>query len=672
MKMKSVFAKILYSIVALAIVCGSVFVGAPVFAKADDEVTYSATKFFTVGGVDYTADYVVYDGASNDELRFAPIDKVELEEGSYVANGAFKNKVAIDDLKAGVKVGAGVSVELVLITDPYIASGNIDDKGNADETDDEAITEVKNTIKFAEGKVYLNDVEFASYTAGTLFTLETKVASGVLSVIIDGDSEVSTSKVECNDRTIATVEVNFNYGATAPVDENGISFTYIDQTASNAEGPHKQEFELNGTSLAKTCGFVIDLDAENTACKINGKVITMVKNVNYTVKYNSYRLNGGGTPVVKLVVEGASADACAINAEDKKITFVENGIFEFAINDNEKDLAKYIVNVVGADKLYDTDYVNDKAYKDAVQTKAPKYIDNADAVKSFQIAVNKASKQKYDGIEEELSIRVGASKYLDLPSMESLILDEVNGYGALTPTVYYMNRNVDTSWSTYSGLKVPVKTAGEYVFFVLFTDAYGNVIEAKKDADKAWTYSHAYFYEDNDGTIVINDANPYIFTFEVEDNAPISVKAGNSGNWYKGVKNTAPSFTIEASDERIVKYTLSLKVGDGWEEIATYANDYDDYGYFTAEEIQAIGYDGTLTFTPDRVGTYKITCTVVQTNVVATDSAEVIITVNDVNTVEPYDFWFENNVWSFVFLGIGTLALAGVIVLLCIKPKEDK
>ena len=658
MKMKSVFAKILYSIVALAIVCGSVFVGAPIFAKADDEVTYSATKFFTVGGVDYTADYVVYDGASNDELRFAPIDKVELEEGSYVANGAFKNKVAIDDLKAGVKVGAGVSVELVLITDPYIASGNLD--GN------EALTEVKNTIKFAEGKVYLNDVEFASYTAGTLFTLETKVASGVLSVIVAGDSATSTNKVECNDRTIATVEVNFNYGATAPVDENGISFTYIDQTASNAEGPHKQEFELNGTSLAKTCGFVIDLDAENTTCKINGKVITMVKNVNYTVKYNSYRLNGGGTPVVKLVVEGATADACAINAEDKKITFVENGTFEFAINDNEKDLAKYTVNVVTADKLYDAD-------KDDIQAVAPKYIDNADAVKSFQIAVNKASKQKYDGIEEELSIRVGASKYLDLPSMESLILDEVNGYGALTPTVYYMNRNVDTSWSTYSGLKVPVKTAGEYVFFVLFTDAYGNVIEAKKDADKAWTYSHAYFYEDNDGTIVINENNPYIFTFEVEDNAPISVTAGSSANWYKGVKNTAPSFTIEASDERVVEYKLYFDAGNNdWKEILPYANDYDDYGYFTAEEIQAIGYDGTLTFTPDRVGTYKITCTVVQTNVVATDSAEVIITVNDVNTVEPYDFWFENNVWSFVFLGIGTLALAGVIVLLCIKPKEDK
>ena len=35
------------------------------------------------------------------------------------------------------------------------------------------------------------------------------------------------------------------------------------------------------------------------------------------------------------------------------------------------------------------------------------------------------------------------------------------------------------------------------------------------------------------------------------------------------------------------------------------------------------------------------------------------------------DNWFLNNVWSLVFLSIGTLALIGIIVILCIKPKDE-
>ena len=31
----------------------------------------------------------------------------------------------------------------------------------------------------------------------------------------------------------------------------------------------------------------------------------------------------------------------------------------------------------------------------------------------------------------------------------------------------------------------------------------------------------------------------------------------------------------------------------------------------------------------------------------------------------------ENNIWSVVFLGVGTLSLIGIIILLCIKPKEE-
>ncbi len=692
MKMKSLFAKILCSAVALAIVCGSVITGTPLLAKADEPITKPAQKFFTVDGKDYTAEYVIVEGDNNDLLRFSPEEKATEKDGKWVVEGAFKNKVAINDLAMNLKLSSNLSsVEFTLVTAPYIASGNpyVDDKGTADPKDDvDAVAkEVENSVKFVNNgsnfKVVANGQD-TPYTVDTnIFLLKTSVADGELTLDIAGNTltENRTEKlVECQDKTMATVKVKFEYASKPTATDAGVSFEYIDQAVTataNGNDALKQAFEVDANGALKiTKGFVIDLNAETTGCKIDGDKLTLIKNVNYTIKYDSYRLNGGGTPVVKLITKDtATGEACAVNAEDKKITFVKNGTgYNIAINDNAKDLATYIVDVVDADKFYKDDYATEQAYKNDVYNNAPEYIDDVNALKSFQVAVNDATQTEYEvgGNKVKKSIRVGSGKYLNLPSMANIVTDNVNGYGTLDATVYYMNVDTDSAWSTYSGLKVPVKKAGEYKFFVVFADDYGNTIDAEKN-DYNET-SGEYFYEkDDNGVITINpNYEKFIFTFEVEDDAPIIVSAGNNSNWYTGVKNTAASFSIEASDERVVTYKLEYKVGDEWKEIKTYANDYDDYGYFTAEEIQAIGYDGTLTFTPNKAGTYKITCTVNQTNVIAVDSAETLITVNDVATVEPYDFWFENNVWSFVFLGIGTLALAGVIVLLCIKPKEDK
>lgn len=688
MKMKSLFAKILCSAVALAIVCGSVFTGAPLLAKAD-ETTKPAQKFFTVDGKDYTAEYVIVEGDNNDLLRFSPEEKATEKDGKWVVDGAFKNKVAINDLAMSLKLSSNLSsVEFTLVTAPYIASGNpyVDDKGTADTADDvDAVAkEVENSVKFVNNgsnfKVVANGQD-TPYTVDTnLFLLKTSVADGALTLNIAGNAltESRTEKlVECQDKTMATIKVKFEYASEPTATDAGVSFEYIDQAVSattNGNDALKQAFEVDANgALKNTKGFVIDLNAESTGCKIEGNKLTLIKNVNYTIKYDYYRLNGGGTPVVKLITKDtATEEACAVNNEDKKITFVKKGTgYNIAINDNAKDLATYTVDVVDADKLYSDGYATEQAYKTAVYNNAPEYINDADALKSFQVAVNDASQTEYDGVKK--SIRVGSGKYLNLPSMANLVSDDVNGYGALDATVYYMNINTDNAWSTNSGLKVPVKKAGEYKFFVVFADDYGNAIDAEKNEYNET--SGKYFYEkgDNDEITINPDYEKYVFSFEVKDDAPISVSAGNNSNWYTGVKNTASSFSIEASDDRVVTYKLEYEAGaNDWKEIKTYANDYDDYGYFTAEEIQAIAYDGTLTFTPNKAGKYKITCSVTQTNGVAGASAETIITVNDVATVEPYDFWFENNVWSFVFLGIGTLALAGVIVLLCIKPKEDK
>ena len=98
---------------------------------------------------------------------------------------------------------------------------------------------------------------------------------------------------------------------------------------------------------------------------------------------------------------------------------------------------------------------------------------------------------------------------------------------------------------------------------------------------------------------------------------------------------------------------------------------------FTYDEVKSIGYDGSLTFTPDRTGTYAIECHITSNTSASRDeSAAALIRVKEKTaTVTPYSktfaAWVKNNVWSVVFLSIGTLCLIAIIVLLCIKPKDE-
>ena len=99
--------------------------------------------------------------------------------------------------------------------------------------------------------------------------------------------------------------------------------------------------------------------------------------------------------------------------------------------------------------------------------------------------------------------------------------------------------------------------------------------------------------------------------------------------------------------------------------------EYEQDGY-DYDDIQAINYNGELTFTPDKIGSYKIVC-MATSKVTARDAVgSSIIRIESAPKVVKVDnHWLQNNVWSVVFLSIGTLCLIGIVVLLCIKPKEE-
>ena len=90
------------------------------------------------------------------------------------------------------------------------------------------------------------------------------------------------------------------------------------------------------------------------------------------------------------------------------------------------------------------------------------------------------------------------------------------------------------------------------------------------------------------------------------------------------------------------------------------------------DTVVATAYNGTLSFVPQKTGAYAVKCTVTSNSSGKSVSKVSIVKVNDTPKVVKVDTkWLQNNIWSVVFLSVGTLCLAGVVVLLFIKPKDE-
>ena len=247
-------------------------------------------------------------------------------------------------------------------------------------------------------------------------------------------------------------------------------------------------------------------------------------------------------------------------------------------------------------------------------------------------------------------------------------------YEDLTHTVYYRTPSGSGSVTDWD---IPVNSAGEYRFYVVFEDEGGNTM-----------LEEDFFTEDEDDGNIITEGRYYAFyfTFYVKDDAPISVLAVEQGTAYLGIEYVAADFNIESSGYNVV-YELYYNPdanasieGENWEESwalvpeASSASEDDEFaGGLSYDDVSAINYDGELTFTPGLSGSYAIKCTVDSTSSVRSASAATVIRVSeDVTTVKPVSHWLENNVWSVVFLSIGTLCLIGIVILLFVKPKEEQ
>jgi hypothetical protein len=236
-------------------------------------------------------------------------------------------------------------------------------------------------------------------------------------------------------------------------------------------------------------------------------------------------------------------------------------------------------------------------------------------------------------------------------------------------------------------MKLTINDVGDYMLFVLFKDIEGNSIqkdqfilseEGKVDQLNTAKLGGISKIEEN-GTVT---ANGFVFTMKIKDDAPIVITPAKvQGKGYLGATYTAASFKIEASG-CTVTYKLYYNAdknataeSEGWVEIPAASTitdvNYNENGY-NYNTIKSIAYNGNLTFKPNKTGLYMIECTASSKTTARENVARTTpIKIEDRPiVVRPASDWLENNVWSVVFLSVGSLCLVGIIILLCIKPKD--
>lgn len=610
-------------------------------------LSVTAAVCFSVGRIN-VADAATIKSPSN----YFTGSSVSFEDGKIVSSVKdgefveFSNKLAVNNAEMNLSIPANLTeLKITLTSDSFYTAGVVQDGG--------LVTSVDNVVTIKQNEVSLNGetTDGVALTEGDI-TVSFKVEDNVLSVGVN-DLEVANTDefYKIGGKDVITAKIRFDFKVDG---EGAVKFGIIsvDQNA-DADG-YKQTFVLNEDGeVAEMAKPRISLGS--VFCATGANDIVALKGNMYSVSFKAYSVFGqsvysDSSLYIKVAEEDAGKVWLQNSSKPKSVAFYEN--VTMTVTNGTTDADSFNVTV------------KNKTEDDA----APVYDASAYAIETYKAAVLKATEEDYgDGVKG--SVRLGES--YEIPSMANLVSDDLTTYADLTKTVYYKTPSNNSGSST--NMKITLTEAGDYEFFVVFSDKAGNSMEK----DDFYTVS-----EEDDNLVVPGAYYHYVFTFHIEDDAPILVTA-NSETQAKGYLNTrytATAFTVKSSGNTTtytLYYNASLTAeedGEGWVKIpkkADTAADYDENG-FTYDDISDIDYDGSLTFTPVKLGTYKIECVVNSDNSVRYSSAaELVVVDREATVVKVPSHWLRDNVWSVVFLSIGTLSLVGIIVLLFIKPKEE-
>ncbi len=596
------------------------------------------------------------------------------------------NELVVEDMELVLEVSKDVAEFSVNFrSDAYAANGNMYTDENGKTKFKSEVSSLLN-IKFSDTatEYSINDNSTAKIKGSAISVndgvrlVKIKVtvdANNLLVVNVNGMGNAVGQKgvdaIERVDKSTAVISFKLVDIASSGESTQVVNLVSVDQKASDASGNYKQTFETDddGVIVKNAYPRVTVNDSYFIKNQANGKYdrLVMFANAQRTYSMNVCSIMNR-TQNISAFVTSNDADAWIANEDKSRViafgqvdTGSQTSSFDVAMKDGDQTVSLETYKVAVIDKETDK--------------QAPVYVNDAAALNAYKQALDDIINiETLEGsILVNTSIALGTTP--TLPSMRDLVYDEYTPYDELDLSLVYSNDTVSSS--TTSSMKFKITTAGDYEYYAIFTDNSGNAMEAKDFRVQD---------EDDENVYVGGKYKDYIFKFAIEDNAPISIeKSEAEGVGFKGIKYKASKFKIQAEGCKTT-YTLyyNEKVGAekddaGWIVIPAAAKitseSYkDNYGN-TYESVKAVGYDGVLTFVPTKYGSYMIECVATSDYTTRTGSDYTILSVDEVNSnptfVEVPNYWLRDNVWSVVFLSVGTLCLIGIIVLLFIKPKDE-
>lgn len=583
------------------------------------------------------------------ENNYAVLPMSETEEVSFV------KAMVIDDYKIVMDVPVDEVKEFNynVPMSSYVATGNLNAENSYDTTIANKINFKVNSDNFS---VSLNGesagVPFNSLDSSCV-EISLKVVDNILVATI-GSTEIPAAtddyyKVKVSDKPISTMSIEV-VSLADDVETANVSIQGINTKASSVDSvEYQQTFQLDATGSGFNKYARPRYVVNEAFINSDGKVSVGEE---YTVSTTAYSFMGT-TTTCYLTVDEDEVGVTIFGSAKKGIKFSKPGTYTFYISvvDNTDpsgyaDYEEYTVTAVKEER-------NGKG-------NAPVYNGDAAALASFKAALEKSL---YADYEEKIYIGLGTDQYLELPSFESIVSDDLTTYKNLTATIYY--KTPDSSSTYSSGYKIPITKAGKYSFYVVFKDKNGN---SMNDYD---------FISDESLPLSQNTAlyKDYVFEFELFDNAELTAEAMPQGKAFVDVEYTATNFNIVASDNtKAYKLYYSATGEDNtWYEVvlASSATDEDEtYNGFTYDDVKTINYTGELTFTPHAKGYYKLACVVNSSSSTRWVAAEAIIESDNPITVGTAKQSSTANVPQIIFLSVGGVCFAGIIALFFVKPKN--
>ena len=609
----------------------------------------------------------------------------------------FENNLIVNDMSIKMKLPQGFETGLAFDLASFYSNGNPKEYSK-NATEGTAFDKViKNIIKLSydstdqtKVKCMLNEKQLANLDVDTdgYITLNLSLVNDYFTV---GGFDISTSynadqKIyyrlkNIDDRAVAeNITIDF-YSETVSATGEFV-MEYVDQKASDTSGDYKQSFKIANGETKLTPAKPRAYLSEDFYLKNANGTYTSVKraytNELYELSINTCSVIGGykNLYLVNPVQSGAlmytdilfESETTIPNALrfGKKGSNVKFGV-------GEKVDGEFVVY-----EEFTVAEVKANSFKDDT---APKYVVDNVAYASYLNALNEAITVKK---ENGQTTSVGLGTDFVPPSLKDLVFDNFCVYEDLTAKVYYITANEEKN---VNEMEFKLNSIGKYVYFVAFSDGVNTMQQTdffvvdKNNVIKNGIYGLTN--NDGAGDQVNGYVGNFVFDFTLQDDADIEVSAPEiQGKGYKGIQYKASKFILDASG-CITEYTLYYNADinadaddEGWvlipkaESIAN--SDYNENG-FNYEEIKKINYDGDVNFVPTRIGSYKIICTATSSVSSRFASASSIIRVeSEPKVVEVPSQWLENNLWRIIFLSVGTACLIGIIILLCVKPKDKK